>query len=149
RRSSCPTGMVSFRLSLFIPSIPSNPAGSKHKRQRASVFTDRCPYVVRATRPMSHFRRYPGACVSWMAVVLAMAAPGGAPAYAADGCAKAICAEQGWARATPEGVRTAAIYFSIVNQDDTPDTLVKVSTAVAGSAMLHRSTRSGNLTQMD
>src|ERR1043165_8940372 len=98
---------------------------------------------------MSNFRRCPGACVSWMAVALAMAAPGSSSVQAADGCGKTICAEQGWARATPEGVRTAAIYFSIVNQDDTPDTLVKVSTAVAGSAMLHRSTRSGNLTQMD
>lgn len=98
---------------------------------------------------MSNIQLSRGAGVSWIAVVLAMAMLGSGSAYAADGCAKAICAEQGWARATPAGAQTAAIYFSIVNQEDAADTLVKVSTTVAGNAMLHRSTRTGNLTQMD
>ena len=84
-----------------------------------------------------------------MAVALAMAMSGSMSAYAAGGCAKAICAEQGWARATPDGAQTAAIYFSIVNQEGAADTLVKASTTVAGSAMFHRSTRTGSTTQMD
>ena len=98
---------------------------------------------------MSNVRRSRRAWVSWMAVVLATAAPGSLSVYAADGCARAICAEQGWARATPEGAQTAAIYFSILNQNDAADTLVKASTAVAGNAMFHRSTRTGNLSRMD
>jgi len=77
-----------------------------------------------------------------------MTTPGSVSASAADGCAKSICAEQGWARATPDGAQTAAVYFSIVNQEDAADTLVKVSTT-AGGAMLHRSTRTGNVSQMD
>jgi hypothetical protein len=84
-----------------------------------------------------------------MAAALATAMLGSVSAYAAGECAKSICAEQGWARAMPEGAQTAAIYFSIVNQGGAADTLVKASTAVAASAMLHRSTRTGNIAQMD
>ena len=84
-----------------------------------------------------------------MVAALATAMLGSVSAHAASECTKAICAEQVWARATPEGAQTAAIYFSIVNRGDAADTLVKASTAVAGNAMLHRSTRAGNIAQMD
>jgi hypothetical protein len=84
-----------------------------------------------------------------MAAALAMAMLGSISAYAAGECTKTICAEQGWTRATPEGAQTAAIYFSIINQGDAADTLVKASTTVAASAMLHRNTMTRNIAQMD
>jgi copper(I)-binding protein len=98
---------------------------------------------------MNDVRNRPGASLSWMAAVSATAMLGSISAHAASECTKAICVEQGWTRATPEGAQTAAIYFSIVNQGGAADTLVKASTAVAASAMLHRSTRAGNIAQMD
>ena len=98
---------------------------------------------------MSKLRARRGAFVSWMVVALAMAVPGCVSAYAAGACANAICAMQGWTRATPEGAEAAAIYFSIVNQGNAADTLVGASTTVAAGAMLHRSTKAGNIAQMD
>jgi copper(I)-binding protein len=101
------------------------------------------------SRLISNVRMCRGACVSWMAAALAMTMLGSISAYAAAECRETICAEQGWTRATPEGAQTAAIYFSIINQGDAADTLAKASTTVAAGAMLHRSTRTGNIAQMD
>ena len=90
-----------------------------------------------------------GTCVSWMAAALAMAILGSISAYAAAECRETICADQGWARATPGGAQAAAIYFSIVNQGDAADTIIKASTAAAASAMLHKSTTAQSVAQMD
>lgn len=98
---------------------------------------------------MSNVLRRRGVCMSWLAAALAAALPGSISAQAAGACIKTICAERGWARATPEGAQTAAIYFSIINQEDTADTLVKASATVATSAMLHRITMAKNIARMD
>lgn len=90
-----------------------------------------------------------GACVSFLATAWAMAMFGSISAYAAAECSETICAEQGWARATPGGAQAAAIYFAIVNQGDAADAIVKASTTAAASAMLHRSTTAQSVAQMD
>jgi periplasmic copper chaperone A len=84
-----------------------------------------------------------------MAAALAMAMLGSISAYAAGGCRETICAERGWTRATPGQAQTAAIYFSIVNQGDAADTLVRASTTMASNAMFHKTTRTVNVARMD
>jgi copper(I)-binding protein len=76
--------------------------------------------------------------ISSLAAALAMAMPGSISTYAAGECREMICAEQGWTRATPSA-QTAAIYFSVINQGDAADILVKASTpvAAAGARMDH------------
>ena len=87
--------------------------------------------------------------ISNMATAVAMAMLGGFSAHAAGACRETICAEQGWTRATPGDAQTAAIYFSIINQGDAADILVKASTPVAASAMFHRTTLTKNIARMD
>ena len=84
-----------------------------------------------------------------MATAVAMAMLGSISAYAAGACRETICAEQGWTRATPGDAQTAAIYFSIINQGDAADILVKASTPVAARAMFHRTTMTKNIARMD
>ena len=90
-----------------------------------------------------------GAGVSWVVAAFAAAMLGSASAYAAAECRETICAEQGWARATPGGAQAAAIYFSVLNQGDAADAIVKASTTAGASAMLHRSTTAQSVAQMD
>jgi copper(I)-binding protein len=53
-----------------------------------------------------------------------------------------------WARATPPGAPTAAVYFSVVSTE-APDRLVGVTTPVAGRATLHRSFEQGGQAGME
>ena len=52
----------------------------------------------------------------------------------ADG---AIKVEQVWARATPGGAKTGAIYLTLTNTGTSPDTLTAVTTPAADKAELH------------
>ena len=68
-----------------------------------------------------------------LAAVLACTAP--ASGEAAQG---AIHVEGAWARSTPPNARTAAAYMTVTNAGHDDDTLVSVSTPVAGMADVHR-----------
>jgi copper(I)-binding protein len=46
--------------------------------------------------------------------------------------------EQAWARATPGGAKTGAIYLTVSNTGTTPDTLIAASTPTADKAELHQ-----------
>jgi copper(I)-binding protein len=56
--------------------------------------------------------------------------------------------EQAWARATPGGAKTAALYMTLVNKGAGEDRLVSVSTPVAGNAELHTSTTENGIMHM-
>jgi copper(I)-binding protein len=43
-----------------------------------------------------------------------------------------------WARATPVGTNVGAVYFSIENRGSQLDTLLRVTSPIAGEAMFHR-----------
>lgn len=71
--------------------------------------------------------------LSLMAVLLA-AAP--AP-FAQAGGAPKINVEQPWARATPAGAATGAVYMTLANKSDTADRLTTVSSDVASKVQIH------------
>ena len=53
-----------------------------------------------------------------------------------------------WARATPAGAPTGAIYLRIRNRGDTPDRLLAASTPAAGRVELHIHVHEGNVARM-
>lgn len=55
---------------------------------------------------------------------------------------------QAWARATPGGAKTAALYMTLVNKGPAEDRLVSVSTPVAGKAELHSTTTQNGVMHM-
>lgn len=59
-----------------------------------------------------------------------------------------IQADHVWARATPGGAKTAAVYMTLVNKGTADDRLLSVSTPVAGVAELHTSTMENGVTRM-
>jgi copper(I)-binding protein len=61
---------------------------------------------------------------------------------------KAIEVTQAWARATPGGAKTAALYMTLVNKGSAEDRLVSVSTPVAGKAEVHSSTTENGVMHM-
>lgn len=71
--------------------------------------------------------------LSLMAVLLA-AAPA---AFAQPVETSKINVEQPWARATPAGAMTGAVYMTLANETDTADRLTSVSSDVAGKVQIH------------
>lgn len=59
-----------------------------------------------------------------------------------------IEADHVWARATPGGAKTAAIYMTLVNKGAADDRLVSVSTPVAGMAEVHTTTTENGVMRM-
>jgi copper(I)-binding protein len=55
---------------------------------------------------------------------------------------------QAWARATPGGAKTAALYMTLVNKGAAEDRLVSVSTPVAGKAEVHSTTTENGVMHM-
>jgi periplasmic copper chaperone A len=53
-----------------------------------------------------------------------------------------------WARATPPGAKSAAVYLTIVNHGSTDDHLVSVVTLAAGKAELHETTNANGVMGM-
>jgi copper(I)-binding protein len=79
-------------------------------------------------------------------VLLSLLAVAGVAPAAAQ--APAIEVDHAWARATPAGARTAALYLTLVNKGASSDRLVAVSTPVAGKAEVHSSTTENGVMQM-
>jgi periplasmic copper chaperone A len=67
---------------------------------------------------------------------LAFVVLGAASAWAQ--ASSAITVQQPWARATPGGASTGAVYMTLVNGSATADRLIGASTPVASQAQLHQ-----------
>jgi len=59
-----------------------------------------------------------------------------------------ITVQQPWARATPGGAQTGAVYMTIVNNGAFDDQLVAASTPVAGEAQIHEMSMNNSVMQM-
>ncbi len=59
------------------------------------------------------------------------------PAAAQTGNKPAVQAVDVWARATPQGAGTGAVYMTLVNPGPADDRLIGVATPVAGEAQIH------------
>ncbi len=68
----------------------------------------------------------------------------GAATASADG---GITVEQPWARATPGGAASGAVYLTVTDHGP-PDRLIGVSTPAAGMAMMHESYSEGGVSKM-
>ncbi|MGH7122816.1 MAG: copper chaperone PCu(A)C [Stellaceae bacterium] len=75
--------------------------------------------------------------------LLALASAGTAVAQTGS-----VVVEQAWARATPGGAKTAALYMTLVNKGPAEDRLVSVSTPAAGKAELHSTTTENGVMHM-
>ena len=69
-------------------------------------------------------------------------------AWNADGATRGIVVTKSWARATPPGATTGAVYVTLENQGSTPDRLLKITSPAARSAMLHETVEEGGVSQM-
>jgi copper(I)-binding protein len=79
-----------------------------------------------------------------LAVLFALLLSSGA-ALADDG---GIHLEQAWARATPGGAKTGAIYLTVSNTGIASDTLTAASTPAADKAQLHQMTMANGVMEM-
>jgi len=59
------------------------------------------------------------------------------PALAQSGSPSTLEVKQVWARATPAGAKTGAIYLTVVNGTQSDDKILSASTSAAGTAQLH------------
>jgi copper(I)-binding protein len=66
----------------------------------------------------------------------------------ARGAPPGIVLTKAWARATPPGATTGAVYLSLENQGSTPDRIVTITSPAAGSAMMHETVEEGGISQM-
>ncbi len=62
--------------------------------------------------------------------------------------APSVAVDQAWARATPLGARTGAVYMTLTNHSAVDDRLVGASTPVAAQAQLHETTMSDGIMKM-
>jgi periplasmic copper chaperone A len=56
--------------------------------------------------------------------------------------------DHAWARATPGGAKTAAIYLTLVNKGTAPDRLMAAATSAAGKAEIHSTTEDNGVMRM-
>ena len=62
--------------------------------------------------------------------------------------APTVKVEHAWARATPGGAQSAALYMTLVNKGGANDRLVSVATPVAGKAEVHSTTTENGVMRM-
>ena len=74
-----------------------------------------------------------------------LALSGAAPAWAQSAT---IEVDHAWARATPGGAKTAALYMTLVNKGAAEDRLVSVATPAAGMAEVHGTASENGVMQM-
>ncbi len=72
--------------------------------------------------------------LAFVAVLVVFAS--GVPARA--GGPSTITVEQPWARATPAGAMTGAVYMTLQNKSDSPDRLAAASSDVAAKVQIHQ-----------
>jgi len=69
-------------------------------------------------------------------------------ALKADGAAGVIVVVEAWARATPPGATTGAVYVTIENRGGAADRLLSVKSPAAGAAMLHETIEESGVSKM-
>jgi copper(I)-binding protein len=69
-------------------------------------------------------------------------------AWNAYGATPGIVVTKAWARATPPGAATGAVYITLQNQGNAPVRLVRITSPVAKSAMLHETVEEDGVSQM-
>jgi periplasmic copper chaperone A len=72
----------------------------------------------------------------------------GAQAHAQTSGASAIVVEHAWARATPAGAQTGAVYMTLINNGTIPDRLLDVTTPAAGSVQIHKVSEENGVSSM-
>lgn len=82
--------------------------------------------------------------LTFAAVSLALAAP----ALAQGAGSSTIAVEQPWARATPAGATTGAVYMTVDNKSGSADRLTGASSDVAGKVQIHEMTVVNGVMQM-
>jgi copper(I)-binding protein len=68
--------------------------------------------------------------------------------FAQGGGTSTIAVEQPWARATPTGARTGAVYMTLANKANTADRLTGASSDVAAKVQIHEMTVVNGIMQM-
>jgi hypothetical protein len=79
----------------------------------------------------------------WLAGLLGLAGLASAGAQTAT-----VEVQHAWARATPGGAKTAALYMTLVDKGASNDRLVSVSTPVAAKAEVHETTTENGVMHM-
>lgn len=69
-------------------------------------------------------------------------------AYAETPGTNAIVVENVWARATPAGAKTGAVYMTLINNGTIPDRLLGVTTPAAGSVQIHKVSEENGVSSM-
>lgn len=62
--------------------------------------------------------------------------------------ARAIAVEQPWARATPAGAKTGAVYLTLINNGTATDQLVGATTPLADKVQFHKETEENGVSRM-
>lgn len=70
------------------------------------------------------------------------------PGYAQTSSSGTIAVEHAWARATPQGARTAAAYMTLINQGAVDDRLLGASTPAAANVQFHSETNDNGVIRM-
>jgi periplasmic copper chaperone A len=69
-------------------------------------------------------------------------------AFAQGGATSTITVEQPWARATPAGATTGAVYMTLANKAPTADRLTAASSDVAAKVQIHEMTLANGIMKM-
>jgi copper(I)-binding protein len=102
----------------------------------------RVPHRAAAAAPARRFVLAARAALVLLAALFALSAA------ARDFELGALMVEHPYARPTPPGARTGAVYFTLRNAGKEADRLVRVASPVAASAELHTMTMEGDLMKM-
>ena len=62
--------------------------------------------------------------------------------------AGAVSVDKAWSRATPNGAKVAAGFFTVTNDGDVPDRLVSASADFAGETQIHQMSMDGGVMKM-
>jgi periplasmic copper chaperone A len=100
-----------------------------------------------ALRPAAFFAA-PAVRLAFRAFALAVIGLVAWPSFAHDYKAGSLRIDHPYARPTPPGARTGAVYFTVHNDGREADRLVKVASPVAQSTELHSMTMEGSLMKM-
>src|SRR5713101_7398595 len=72
----------------------------------------------------------------------------GGQAYAQTSGQNAIVVERPWARATPAGSRTGAVYVALINNGSSSDSLLSATTPVADKVQFHSASEENGVARM-
>lgn len=85
---------------------------------------------------------------AYLIVVLLLAFNVGSAAHAQTPAPKTIVIEQPWARATPGGAKTGAVYVTLTNKGASADRLLGATTPLADKVQFHKETEDNGVSRM-